>query len=602
MSQVKPTSIPTLREGLALLVRLAVLVRPYWLGVMLSFMLGLVVSLTGLAVPYLSKLFYDRVFPARDVGLMHVLVLSVGTISIVSSVLGSIRGYFAQTLSVRLSAATSLMFFNHLNHLPVPFFETHRVGEITSRFADVRSSLNALTGGFQTLLGSGIYILFVPPFLVLISWKLAIISLFTVPITAALSAVTSRFTRKYWKVSAEASAELSAQQIEALTHIRTMKMFAAEHQVFSRLQTQMLISIKAQLSASAIGTLVGFTNAVVRAVGAGMFSWFAWTLIIEGEISLGDFVAFNAYVGFLLGPISQLANLFANFQQSVVNLGRMFEYLDLATEQNAAESYYPSKPFPRARGQITFKAVSFGYTAERQVLSNVSLDLRPGSVTAVVGPSGAGKSSLLRLVCRLDDPQSGTIEIDGEDISTIPIRQLRSQIAVVWQDVALIRGTFWENLTLGITDQSRDLERRVSEAVGICQLDPLISSLPERFATPIAEWGATLSGGQRQRIAVARALIREAPILLLDEATSQIDVESERALLVDLLSRYRGRTVVMVTHRVLTAPIADQVCMLRSGAVVGLGHHHELSSTCQEYSELVDAAGIGVVASFADRR
>jgi ABC-type bacteriocin/lantibiotic exporter with double-glycine peptidase domain len=240
----------------------------------------------------------------------------------------------------------------------------------------------------------------------------------------------------------------------------------------------------------------------------------------------------------------------------------------------------------RLSGRVELRDVAFGYTAEEPVLHDINLVLEPGELTAVVGKSGTGKSSLLRLICRFEEPEEGSILYDGTSGGEISLKDARRQIAVVWQDATLFKGTIWENLTLGASNPGRAV---VDDIVGLCRLDELLAKLPKGYDTPVAEWGASLSGGQRQRIAVARALIRDTPILLMDEATSNIDQQTEGAILKDLFVRRANRTTVFVTHRVATVSVADKICVMREGRIAGLGPHESLLESCGAYIDMVNA-------------
>jgi ABC-type bacteriocin/lantibiotic exporter with double-glycine peptidase domain len=398
-------------------------------------------------------------------------------------------------------------------------------------------------------------------------------------------------SRRYLKQSAEAAAELGAIQIEVLSQIRTFKAMGLEHKVFADTREQTYEVMHAQLKAGAVSGVVSLGTGVIRAAGTAAFTLYAWTLILRGDISLGGFVAFSAYLGYLVGPVGQVAGLFADFQQMSVALGRAFEYLDLETEHEPVASYSRAlRPAVPLRGEICLERVSFAYNADRPVLIDVSLACSPGTVTAIVGTSGAGKSSVLRLLCRMGTVSQGSIKIDGRPIEQIPHAELRTQLAVVWQEPALFRGTIWENLTIGLKDPTR---AEVQDAVNACQLGDLIETLPSGYDTAIAEWGATLSGGQRQRFSIARALLRESPILLLDEATSQVDVGTEQEVLREIIPRARWKTVIFVTHRVTTAAIADQICVLESGRVAAVGTHDELAARDATYGRMLQASSAG---------
>jgi ABC-type multidrug transport system fused ATPase/permease subunit len=328
----------------------------------------------------------------------------------------------------------------------------------------------------------------------------------------------------------------------------------------------------------------------VRALGTALYTWYAWRLILVQEMTLGDYIAFSAYIGYLYNPISQITGLFADFQQSAVSLGRMFEYLDLPTEQDPALSYVPPQPVKHVlKGDIRLHDLTFGYTPEKPVLRGVNLHFPTGMTTAVVGHSGVGKSSILRLLTRMEEPNEGQVYFDGIPASTIAINDLRRQVSVVWQEFSLMKGTIWDNLTLGSENPTR---AEVDDAVRVCRLEPLIRDLPEGYETPVGEWGSTLSGGQRQRLSLARALIRGAPVLLLDEATSNVDMATESEILRDLFGRLHGKTVVFVTHRVATAAMADQIIVLERGIVAGSGTHAELLQTNDTYRRLLDGGDI----------
>jgi ABC-type multidrug transport system fused ATPase/permease subunit len=334
----------------------------------------------------------------------------------------------------------------------------------------------------------------------------------------------------------------------------------------------------------------GTLNAVVRALGTAVFTWYAWTLILAGEMTLGDYIAFTAYIGYLYNPLQQVTNLFSDFQQMAVNLGRMFEYLDSPVEQDPAGAYHAPGPVTRViEGDLRLRDVSFGYTPEKRVLHDLTLHFPRGTITAVVGPSGAGKSSLLRLITRMEEPDAGRLFVDGWAATSVPLSDLRRQMSVVWQEFALMQGTVWENLTLGTPGATH---AAVEDAVRLCRLDGLLAGLPNGYETHVAEWGATLSGGQRQRMAIARALVRDTPVLLLDEATSNVDMQTETEILRDLFARVGGKTVVFVTHRVQTAPLADQICVIDAGRLAGVGTHADLMRDCEAYRRLY-AGGTG---------
>lgn len=584
----RPTEeVPPLREAFQQFMRLIRLIRPYWGPLAKGMVLGLVLGMIGMITPYLSKLLIDEVYPTRSVTLMHVLVAGLLAVAVAQAVMGAIRGYFTMFTTSHLTSATSLLFFNHLQHLRVRFFDEHRVGEIMSRFGDMRTSLQTVSRVFETLFVNGAYLILVPPFLFLLQWKLAVVSLLTVPITVLITTMSARLMRKYWKKSAEAFAELGAYQVEVLSHIRTLKAMGGEHRVYARAEEQVKAARTVQLKGGGYSQIFGATNATVRALGTALYTWYAWRLILAQEMTLGDYIAFTAYIGYLYNPISQITSLFSEFQQSAVSLGRMFEYLDSPTEQDPALSYLPPQPVKHLlEGDIRLRDLTFGYTPEKPVLRGVNIHFPAGMITAVVGHSGVGKSSVLRLLTRMEEPNEGQVFFDGTPATSISISDLRRQVSVVWQEFSLMNGTIWDNLTLGAENPTR---AEVDDAVRLCRLEPLIRNLPEGYETPVGEWGSTLSGGQRQRLSLARALIRDTRVLLLDEATSNVDMATESAILRDLFGHLQGKTVVFVTHRVSTAALADQIIVLENGEVAGAGTHAELLQSSDTYRQLLGA-------------
>ncbi|MBV9774372.1 MAG: peptidase domain-containing ABC transporter, partial [Gemmatimonadetes bacterium] len=398
-----------------------------------------------------------------------------------------------------------------------------------------------------------------------------------------------RALRKYWKRSAEAYADLNALQTETLSQIRTIKSLAMEPHVFQKSNEVLGRAMGLELRAGALGQVVSTATGLLQTLNTALFTWIGWKLILAGEMTLGDYIAFTAYIGYFNGPVSRFVGFFSDFQRSAVNFDRMFEYLDRPTEQDPATSYESPAPVRhRIVGRIEIDDLSFGYTPDQHVLQGVTLGVPAGSVLAVVGQSGSGKTSLLRLLSGMERPTGGGIRIDGTPIERIPLPDLRRQVGVVWQEYSLLKGTVWENLTFGVDEVDPET---VYQAAEIAQVDEFIRALPDGYDTSVAEWGASFSGGQRQRLALARALVRETPVLLLDEATANVDLQTESRIIHGLLRELHGRTIVFVTHRVSTAVHADQICVLDRGRVAGVGTHDDLVRGCETYRLLLESAG-----------
>lgn len=584
MAQIESTAIPSLRETAGYFRRIVILIRPYWARLLRGVGTGVLVGFVGLILPFLTKMYIDEVLPSHDTSLMHVLVFAVAACTIASSLMGTLRGLYTQAVSGELTTSLSLMFFNHLQHKPVGFFDTHRVGEVMSRFTDVRSSLASVSRILEVILLNGVYVALVPVVMLTINVKLALLALCALPVTASLSVYTSNRQRVVMKATAEVSADLSAFQFEALTQVRTVKLAAAENTIFQGVSDRSSQVFSLQLRSGLITAGVAVINTIVRTAAVAGYTWYGWTLILRNELTLGEFIAFSSYLGLLSAPVTQMTALFADFQRSAVALGRMFEYLDLPTELDPEQAYSPpSALVHRIRGPLELCNISYGYADGRNVLDDVSCAFPEGAITAVVGASGAGKSTIVRLLARMDVPRLGTLRTNGVSFTDIPLQDFRRQVAVVWQEVGLMRGTILENLTLGSRQASR---QAVAAVIERCRLSELITGLPNGYETQMSECGATLSGGQRQRIALARAILRDTPILILDEATSNIDVGTEGAILEGIVDLYRNKTVVIVTHRATTAALSDAVIYLSSGKVDAVGTHETLLAQNRLYEQM----------------
>ncbi len=589
MADTPQRDTPTLWNALGQFVRLLRLVRPYWGVLLKSILLGLVAGLVSTAIPYVTKLLIDEVYPTRDLTLMHVLVATLLGLSIASTAFGTLRGIFSLYINSRLASATRLMFFNHLQHLRMRFFDQHQVGEVTSRFQDVSSGINTIARVFEVVFIQGAFVLLVPPMLFLLDWRLALLSLISLPLIVSIAAGSARYLRRYWQRSSEAHAEVSAYQVEVLSHIRTFKGMGLERHVFSEAQQRVEHATTAQIRAGTLAQALGGSTGVLRALNTALLTWFGWSLILSQRMSLGDYIAFVAYIGLLYSPLFMLAQLFSDFQQSAVHLSRMFEYLDSPAEQDPNAVMGPAVSLSRVlAGDIRLAAVSFGYTPDRPVVCDIDLHIEAGTVNALVGASGSGKTTLMRLLCALEQVDEGCIWLDDRPMDQLPLADLRQQISVVWQDAGLIKGSLWQNLTLGVAEPPSRPE--VDRVLALCGLAKVFAELPHGYETQVAEWGASLSAGQRQRVAIARALLRPAPLLLLDEATANIDVETEMKILRDLFAQRDGRTVLYITHRPAAAALADRVHVMASGRLVGSGGHDELLTECDVYRRMHGAA------------
>jgi ABC-type bacteriocin/lantibiotic exporter with double-glycine peptidase domain len=531
--------------------------------------LALAVAALEMVLPLFSRRLIDEVLPHGDRHLATVLIAGLLAFSVASALAGSVGGLVSLTVNARISNALRLSFLNHLQHLPMAFFQRHPVGEVQSRVAEVGQVLEDLSRTLQTVLVQGIYLLAVPPLLLWLDWRLALVGLASLPATAAVAGLSAGPLRRRWQQVSEAAADLGAFQVETFRQLRTLKAMGLEDRVARQAAGWLDAQLEAQLRAGRLTIGFGALHGLVAALATAIFTAFGWSRILSGDLSLGALVAFTAYLGILQGPVYQLLHLFSDFQHSAVLLSRMFEVLDEEPEQPPEIALEPRLWPPRPlQGAIRLRGVHFAYQADQPVFQGLEGEIPEGLSTAIVGASGCGKTTLLHLLARLESPTAGSLSVAGVPLSELPLADLRRQIAVVWQEVHLFRGTLWDNLTL---DCRRPRRRQVEEVVELCGLADVVRRLPTGLETWVAEGGITLSAGQRQRLALARAVLKDAPWVLLDEATANLDAALELEVLSRVLRHLKGRTVLFVTHRLACAAVADRLAVLADGGLEDFG-------------------------------
>ncbi len=541
-------------------------------------------TLFGLVPPYVTKLLVDEVYVSRD----HLLLVAILGVSFVltmtSAVVGAIRSYYSQVVAGQMANAMHMKFIEHLLHLPVRFHEQRRVGEMLARVGDAQSALGTVGRVFSTLIGSGLQMLVVPPVLLLINWRLTMLSLVAMPLVTVLSLVAGRVLRNISRQQAEAHAELSSFQLEALTNIRTVKLLTAESATTDQLRSALSKAFRLQLHAGVLSGSVNVLRAFLHGGATALFMFYGWRAILKGELTLGGFLAFTAYLRYFTAPVSSMAGLFTDLQRASVSLTRTFEYLDETSEVVHASASRINMASSSLRGHFELRHVAYQYANGKPALIDISTQIVPESFTAIVGESGSGKSTLLRLLTQMDQPMQGQILVDGINLANLGPREYRKHLAVVWQETGLFAGTLRHNILIGAPPANH---RLLDTALAITRLESLVADLPDGLDSPVAEWGISLSSGQRQRLVLARAIVRNARIMILDEPTSHVDLVTEGVILRDLLNLWRGRTVILVTHRLSTVSHADNIVVLSNGRLEASGTHALLYKESMLYTRLL---------------
>jgi ABC-type bacteriocin/lantibiotic exporter with double-glycine peptidase domain len=559
-----PPRSPTLSIGasIELTARLLRQLRPHWIALLRVALFGLLLAVLALVPPYMTKLLVSNALGARSLGFMELLIATAALFSLLATLFGLVHAYLAGAISARIGAALSLQFFDHLQHLPISFFDESRIGDITSRFADLRSSLNYVSRFLSVLIVGGMQLVAIPAILLTIDRTITLVSLLSLPVTILVALLSARAQRLLWMTTAQLGGDIGAAQTEVFTNVRTTKAFGLEGMLLSSMRLLLEQHASSQLKSQRTGQAWGAFEALVRSLVMGVFGWYAWHSIVRGRLGIGDYFAAVAYLATIERPFMQFASLITDVQQLGVHLRRVFEYLDLPTEGSSLHcTRGGARPLTPQTVALSVRALSFGYPNASPVLIDVFLDIAEGETVAVMGESGVGKSTLLKLLPRFLTPSCGDIRLGGRRAEDVDLAEWRAHFSIVWQDCALLRGTLLTNLVLGAAvDRST-----VEAAIERCELRPFIDSLPEGLETPVAEWGATLSAGQRQRVAWARAVIRNAPAVLLDEPTANLDAATEARILDNLRPWLSEHAVLIVTHRPSVTQLADRVLHLRDG-------------------------------------
>lgn len=535
----------------------------------ISFML----QLFGLVSPFFFQVVMDKVLVHKGMTTLDVLVMGLVVVVVFESVLSMLRTYVLTHTTSRMDVELGAKLFRHLLQLPLAYFQARRVGDSVARVRELENIRGFLTGNAMMVVLDIVFSVVFIAVMFVYSPTLTLIALTSLPLYAALTIAVVPVLRRRLDEKFERGAENQAMLVETVTGIQTVKAGALEPSFAKRWDQQLagyvVASFKVQNLASMANESIGLIGKLINAA----LLWWGAHLVMDGQLSVGQFIAFNMFAQRVSQPIMRMAHLWTDFQQTGISMARLGDILNTRTEVSAEHSG-GSAQLPRLQGSIVFDQVTFRYRPEASpVLHSLSLSIKPGEVLGIVGRSGSGKSTLTKLVQRLYVPEAGRVLIDGVDISLIDAAQLRRQVGVVLQENLLFNRSIRENIA--IADPAAPLEQ-VIHAAQMAGAHDFIGEMSEGYNTIVGEQGGGLSGGQRQRVAIARALFTNPRILILDEATSALDYESEAIIQRNMAEICRGRTVLIIAHRLSAVRDANRIIVMDKGKIVEMGSHAEL--------------------------
>lgn len=558
--------------------------RPYRGLFFLDFGCAVIVGLLELSFPLAVNQFVDKLLPGKDWPLIIWAAAALLAIYALNTVLQFVVTYWGHMLGINIETDMRRKLFDHIQKLSFRFFDNTKTGHLIARITTDLNEIGEVAHhgpedvfiAIMTLIGAFVL-------MAMLHWELTVLTFLVIPLIVWVAMVFSRKMTKTYRQLFANVAQFNARVEDAVGGIRVVQAFANEdheRRLFAvdnaNYRATKLLAYKTMARSLSISyMLMRFVSLFVMIAG----TWY----VIQGELSYGEFVAFLLLTNVFFRPIEKINSVIESYPKGIAGFKRYLEILDTEPDIQDAPN---AVVVEHLEGHIRYNHVTFGYDGQRKVLHNINLAIAAGETIAFVGPSGAGKTTLCSLLPRFYDIDAGSISIDGIDIRTMTHASLRKQIGIVQQDVFLFAGTLAENIAYGKLDAT---EVELWEAAERAQLATFIRSLPEGMATMIGERGVKLSGGQKQRLAIARMFLKNPPILILDEATSALDTETELAIQQALIELSKGRTTLVIAHRLATIKNADRIIVVTEQGITEQGRHHELVQAGGIYSRLHEA-------------
>ena len=543
---------------------------------------SLVLQLLNLAQPLVMQQIFDKVIVQQNLDTLYTLGFVLLVVSLFQGLISAVRTYLFADTTNRIDIALGAQVIQHLLRLPLRYFDKRPVGELQTRIAELGNIRSFLTGSLLTLVLDSVFSVIYIAVMVFYSGVLTAVTLGVIPLFLGLTIVASPLIRGQLRKAAERNASTQSFLVESLNGVQTIKAQNAENNVRWQWQKRYSSFMSETFRSLMIGVSAGTIGGFLTQLTGLLTLWVGAFLVIQGQLTIGQLIAFRIISGYVVGPLLNLATSWQSFQGVALSMERLSDVIDAQPEGGYDD--VNQLPLPPVSGEVVFQNVDFRFNESSPlVVNNVSFKIPSASFVGIVGRSGSGKSTIMKLLPRLYAPSSGRILIDGFDISKLQLGSIRRQIGIVPQDSLLFEGSIRDNIAL--TSPDATFEEIVHAARVACAHD-FIMEQPNGYSSRIGERGSGLSGGQRQRIAIARAVLQKPSLLILDEATSALDYLTERQVCNNLNKEFTGSTVFFITHRLSTIKNSDFILMMDSGYLVESGTHNELLSEQGRYYAL----------------